>query len=138
VALSQPEAASARSSVSVTSSAPRSEPASRQTLSAQRYVPGFWHKLYPTGDPRAVALFNALPPDPFVVELCERVAEVCGRPNIDFALTVLTRWSEMPDDAPFRLFALARTCGWIAHAMEQIGEGTLIRPRAHYTGELLE
>lgn len=115
-----------------------SELAIRQTLSAQRYVPGFGHKLYPTGDPRAVALFNALPPDPFIDELGEKVAEVCGlRPNIDFALAVLTRWSRMPD-APFRLFALARTCGWIAHAMEKIGEGTLIRPRAHYTGELPE
>jgi citrate synthase len=32
------------------------------------------------------------------------------------------------------LFALGRTVGWIAHAMEQYAVHSLIRPRAAYTG----
>jgi len=37
-------------------------------------------------------------------------------------------------DAPFVLFALARSVGWIAHALEQRQSGSPIRPRARYTG----
>ena len=32
------------------------------------------------------------------------------------------------------LFAISRTAGWIAHALEQQIEDKLIRPRARYTG----
>jgi citrate synthase len=38
-------------------------------------------------------------------------------------------------DAPFALFAVARTAGWLAHAVEQVQTGALIRPRARYVGE---
>ncbi|MBK8035076.1 MAG: hypothetical protein IPK17_37350 [Chloroflexi bacterium] len=49
------------------------------------------------------------------------------------------RWSlarvlALPEDAPLTLFALGRTAGWIAHAVEQYATGELIRPRAVYTG----
>ncbi len=40
----------------------------------------------------------------------------------------------LPAEAPFALFALARTAGWLAHAIEQINTGALIRPRARYVG----
>jgi citrate synthase len=36
------------------------------------------------------------------------------------------------------LFALARSVGWIAHALEQSQAGALIRPRARYIGPDLE
>jgi citrate synthase len=32
------------------------------------------------------------------------------------------------------IFAMARTAGWIAHAIEQLESHALIRPRARYTG----
>lgn len=31
-------------------------------------------------------------------------------------------------------FAMGRTMGWIAHAIEEYASGALIRPRARYTG----
>ena len=37
-------------------------------------------------------------------------------------------------NAPFEIFAAARCTGWIAHALEQIQTGRLIRPRARYIG----
>jgi citrate synthase len=55
-------------------------------------------------------------------------------PNIDFALVALADALGLPEDAPFAVFATARCAGWIAHAVEQLQTGQLIRPRARYTG----
>ena len=40
-----------------------------------------------------------------------------------------------PERAPILIFAMARCVGWLAHALEQIERGELIRPRAHYIGQ---
>ncbi|MFY8142196.1 MAG: citrate/2-methylcitrate synthase, partial [Caulobacter sp.] len=63
------------------------------------------------------------------------VEEITGEAaNIDFLLTALADRFGLPVDAPFALFAVARTAGWLAHAVEQVQTGALIRPRARYTG----
>ncbi|MBZ5620638.1 MAG: hypothetical protein LAQ69_18225 [Acidobacteriia bacterium] len=46
----------------------------------------------------------------------------------------LARTYGLPGHAPLVLFALGRTVGWIAHAIEQYATGESIRPRARYTG----
>jgi citrate synthase len=38
----------------------------------------------------------------------------------------------LPVGAAFTLFAIGRTAGWLAHAIEQRSQATLIRPRARY------
>ena len=38
----------------------------------------------------------------------------------------------LPRGGGLALFAVGRTVGWIAHALEQRGENRLIRPRADY------
>jgi citrate synthase len=69
--------------------------------------------------------------------LRDAVAEASGAlPNIDFALAALTLAARLPQDAPFRIFAIGRSTGWAAHAMEQAATGHLIRPRARYDGVL--
>jgi citrate synthase len=55
-------------------------------------------------------------------------------PNLDLGLAAVTRTNGLPDQAPVLLFALGRTIGWIAHAIEEYASGQLIRPRARYTG----
>ncbi len=97
--------------------------------------PGFGHPLYPDGDARAAALLAAIEPPPALVALRAEVEAATGeRANMDYALTALRQSLRLPAEAPFALFAVARTAGWLAHAIEQIETGALIRPRARYVG----
>jgi len=98
-------------------------------------MPGFDHPLYPDGDPRAAALLTAFEPPPLLADLRTTTETATGLlPNIDFALVTLARTLKLPADAPFILFATARSAGWAAHAIEQLQTGRLIRPRARYVG----
>ena len=68
-------------------------------------------------------------------EIAALGAELLGEPaNIDFALAAMAGHFDLPDDAPLIIFALSRTAGWLAHAIEQVTSGTMIRPRARYIG----
>ncbi|MDO6385040.1 citrate synthase family protein [Uliginosibacterium sp. 31-12] len=108
----------------------------RQALAEQKSVPGFGHRLYPFGDPRARCILAALPVEPMLMRLCEQVEKQFGEyPNLDFALVVLRRSLGLPRHSASILFALGRTVGWLAHALEQRAQHKLIRPRAHYVGE---
>lgn len=98
-------------------------------------LPGFGHQLYPEEDARARALLPRLPPDRTREALIDAMATIGGKqPNIDFALVSLRRCLKLPPGSAFTLFAIGRTVGWIAHALEQQADGKLIRPRARYTG----
>ena len=107
----------------------------REWLSLGRHISGFGHPLYPSGDPRAKALMQQFPLPAEYAELCHIVEQEIGElPNIDFALSALTRVYGLPREAPLILFALGRCVGWLAHALEQVTTGQPIRPRAHYVG----
>ncbi|HTX51640.1 MAG TPA: citrate synthase family protein [Caulobacteraceae bacterium] len=101
----------------------------------RRPVPGFGHALYPDGDPRAEALLAAFETPPALAALRRRVESETGiRANVDFALVAMRQALDLPPEAPFALFAAARTAGWLAHAIEQVETGAVIRPRARYVG----
>jgi citrate synthase len=110
----------------------------RRRLAADGELPGFGHPLYPEGDVRAAAILERiLPGFPRARALVRAVDELTGlAPNIDFALVALRRLLKLPDGAAFGLFALGRSVGWIAHAIEQRETGQLIRPRAVYAGPI--
>jgi citrate synthase len=109
----------------------------RRWLDHDRPLPGFGHQLYPDGDPRAAALLATIDGDDILSSLRDAAFAATGmRPNVDFALAALTRSLRLPSDTPFRLFALGRSIGWVAHAVEQITSGSLIRPRGRYEGPL--
>jgi citrate synthase len=104
-------------------------------------VPGFGHPLYPDGDPRAALLLELAQSSgndrawlPFR-HLIKAGRDLLGEaPNVDLGLAAVARAWRLPDDAPSILFALGRTVGWIAQAMEEYAANRLIRPRARYTG----
>ncbi len=112
-----------------------------RTAAAQRLaqgldVPGFGHPLYPDGDPRAKAIQTASRYSDEMYAIAQAGEQVTGAaPNLDFALVAMARTLGLPSDAPFTLFAVGRTVGWLAHALEQRASGGgLIRPRARYVG----
>jgi citrate synthase len=114
----------------------------RDLLRRGERVPGFGHFVYRGGDPRAAQLLGlieaAAPRSPVLAVAAAVRAEVTGRglpgPNIDFALAVLSRVAGMIDGAGEAIFAVARSAGWSAHAMEEYVRATPLRPRAVYVG----
>ncbi|MCY1143483.1 citrate synthase family protein [Actinoplanes sp. Pm04-4] len=100
-------------------------------------IPGFGHRLYPDGDPRATALLDIMG-DTRARSAAERLAEIMRtrsglRPNIDIALAALTLEYDMPAEAGETVFAIARTAGWIAHALEEYNDRPLrFRPSGEY------
>jgi len=98
-------------------------------------IPGFGHPLYPAGDPRARALLDAFTPPPaFEAVRVAAEAQTGEIANVDYALTALTVALALPSNAAFLMFAVGRCAGWLAHALEQLQTGRLIRPRARYVG----
>jgi citrate synthase len=105
-------------------------------------VPGFGHFVYRGGDPRAGLLLamvsSAVPASPRLAVVDSVLAEMHRRslpePNIDFALAVLASCAGMIRGAGEVIFAVARTAGWLAHALEEYAARTPLRPRAVYTG----
>ncbi len=105
-------------------------------------IPGFGHFVYQTGDPRAVLLLGILrqaAPGSERLAVAEAVvAEMRRRalpaPNIEFALAALAGVAGMIPGAGEAVFAVARTAGWLAHALEEYARSVPIRPRGVYTG----
>ncbi len=123
---------------------PQFESESRDAARLERWlddrrarIPGFGHALYPDGDPRAQALLARLPRQSARDRLVQAVQRRSGQaPNLDYALTALTRELAAPPGAAFALLAIGRSVGWLAHVFEQQALGMLIRPRAAYVGAL--
>jgi citrate synthase len=110
------------------------EPPVQRWIGKQPFVPGFGHPLYPEGDPRAAWILGSLPEPTRRPAVLQAVAAQTGEaPSLDYALVALRRHLRLPRGSAFVLFALGRTAGWIAHALEQRGMG-MIRPRAAYVG----
>jgi citrate synthase len=111
----------------------------RERVALGEIFPGFGHMIYRDGDPRAVSLFGALIKTGIdkrlAVEIPERIKEATGAfANNDYALAVMRRALDMPAGSETAMFAIGRTAGWIAHAIEQLESKKLIRPRARYVG----
>ncbi len=108
-------------------------------------VPGFGHRVYKVDDARARVLRG----------MAKSMAEATGRArlfevaerlydamkartslpvNVDFFSAVVYDALGIPPDFCTSIFAVGRTAGWCAHALEQFADNRLIRPRADYIG----
>ena len=111
------------------------EAAVRSYLRQGRALPCFGHRLYSNGDVRVEPLLAAFEVPQVFGAVARAAEQLTGeKPNIDFGLAAMTVAFDLPHDAPLQLFALARSVGWLAHALEQVETGALIRPRARYIG----
>ncbi len=105
-------------------------------------IPGLGHFVYQTGDPRAVLLLDliaAAAPESGRLAVAQAVLAEARRralpaPNIEFALAVLATVTGMIPGGGEAVFAVARTAGWLAHALEEYARATPIRPRGVYSG----
>jgi citrate synthase len=105
-------------------------------------VPGFGHFVYSGADPRATMLLDlvrrAAPKSgPLAVAdavLAEVRQKSLPEPSIDFAIATLARVAGMVTGAGEVIFAVARSAGWVAHALEAYASDRPLRPRAVYTG----
>ncbi|WP_307217788.1 citrate synthase [Microbacterium sp. SORGH_AS_0888] len=104
-------------------------------------LPGFGHFLYTGIDARADVLLTMLREVPdarptieavdALAAEAERVARL--RPNVDLALAAIVTAFDLPADAGTALFAIARSAGWIAHAVDEYRRPPLrLRPQGRY------
>jgi citrate synthase len=105
-------------------------------------IPGVGHAVYKDGDGRAELIFDLLraaaPGHPRLAvadavrgELADR-----GLPalNVDFAMATFAAVAGMVPGSAQAVFAIARTAGWLAHALEEYARKSPPRPRAVYVG----
>ncbi len=98
---------------------------------------GFGHPLYPAGDPRALPLLAAARGTSSkrartLLAIVDATTEAA--PSVDVGMAALIAALGVSPAAGSGLFAVARSAGWLAHALEQRAAGFLLRPRARYTG----
>jgi citrate synthase len=126
-------------------SSDRAEAWVRGALANKVRIMGFGHRVYKTGDPRAV----------FLKDLCRELAAETGHddmeqmaqvietivtsekklpPNLDWPSARLYYYLGLPVELYTPLFVVSRVVGWSAHVIEQLDNNRLIRPRARYTG----
>jgi citrate synthase len=117
----------------------------RAALAQKRRIMGFGHRVYKTGDPRAVILRD------YCRQLAERrgdveledIADTIERivrqekglpPNLDWPSARLYHYLGLEIELYTPLFVASRVVGWAAHVIEQAENNRLIRPRSRYTG----
>jgi citrate synthase len=119
-----------------------------RTLADRGRLFGFGHPTYRVEDPRATLLRGfareVAAPDRYA--LAQRFEEVAlerlararpGQPlhtNVDFYGAVLLEAVGLPRELFTPTFAIARTAGWSAHALEQVAQNRLVRPPERYLG----
>jgi citrate synthase len=124
---------------------------------------GFGHRVYKTWDPRAKILREIsrdLWSNPDIVEkipdlqheehkgAIDNIFEMTELltdfmintkkiyPNVDLYSAGALHALGVPTALFTPLFAASRSAGWVAHAIEQLSDNKLIRPRLRYAGEL--
>jgi citrate synthase len=116
-------------------------------LAAGRRMMGFGHAVYRDRDPRSDLLREiALG---LGGDLVDRAVDVEGRvvsalrrakpdralpSNVEFFAGVVMAAAGLPRSMFTPTFAVSRTVGWCAHAVEQAAQGKLIRPSSRYVG----
>jgi 2-methylcitrate synthase len=119
-----------------------------EAMSQKTKISGFGHRVYKTMDPRAAILreharaVTRRAGTEHWLETAERIevvmAEKYGQrgiwPNVDFFSGVVMASMNIETAMFTPIFAVGRSAGWTAHAMEQRVENRIYRPRFIYVG----
>jgi len=111
-------------------------------------IPGFGHRTYRVEDPRSVVLHRlartvARADRLRLAEETEAAArDALGRthpgrglfPNVDYYGALVLEGVGLAPEWFTPTFAVARSVGWVAHALEQAGRNRLIQPEFEYDG----
>jgi citrate synthase len=133
--------------------ADRAEEVLRDKLVRGERLMGFGHRVYRVRDPRADVLAAAAERfydrggDRELYELVRTVEATALRllkehkpdrrleTNVEFYTALLLHGLGLPTDLFTPTFAVGRVAGWVAHGLEQLAHGRLIRPQSEYVGE---
>ena len=109
--------------------------AAQRRMEAAGAIPGFGGDLFPHGDPRAEALL-ALAELPGDLTAVIREAEAASGQRTGFtaALAIMARRLDLPRDGASDVLLIGRLTGLMAHALDQIIDGSPIRARLRYVG----
>jgi citrate synthase len=125
------------------------EPWLEAKLRSGERLMGFGHRVFHGNDPRAEAMrrsMQAMGPDAGRLEFADRLEKAVavaiervkpGRalpPNVEIMAALLLDAVGIPRDAFTLVFAVGRSAGWLAHAMEQQKTGRMFRPTSAYVG----
>jgi citrate synthase len=125
------------------------EPWLEARLRSGERLMGFGHRVFQGNDPRAEAMrgsLRAMGPDAGRLEFADRLEQAVaaaiervkpGRtlpPNVEIMAALLLDAVGIPREAFTLVFAVGRSAGWLAHAMEQRRTGRMIRPASAYVG----
>jgi citrate synthase len=141
-------------------------PWAKKKLGKREKIMGFGHRVYKTWDPRARILrelskkfwekkdkgeiIDKIPDVEHnlehgkidnIFEMTEILTNFMIKtkniyPNVDLYSAGLLHVLGIPTASFTPLFAASRSAGWTAHAIEQLSDNKLIRPRLRYIGEL--
>ena len=139
-------------------------PWAEKKLEKKEKIMGFGHRVYKTWDPRAYIMRDLAKKfyeaykkgerpdtitetghdhehDDFIFEMTEVLTDYMIKtkniyPNVDLYSAGLLHSLGIPMALYTPLFAAARSVGWVSHAIEQLSDNKLIRPRLKYIGEL--
>jgi citrate synthase len=116
-----------------------------EALASRRKLPGFGHRVYRAGDPRATQLRTmaeklgvASGDDRWFrigTAAEQRMREARGIiANVDYFAAPVLYHLGFPLNVFTNVIASTRIVGWSAHILEQYAKNRLIRPRALYVG----
>jgi citrate synthase len=115
-------------------------PVIRGRLERGETVPGFGHQTFPDVDPRAETLLGMLDAAAKQTKDWTRASRLIAaadelldeRPTFEFALASVSHAMSLPVEAPSVILAIGRSIGWIAHTIEEYGNGQVEAPPTRY------
>jgi len=139
-------------------------PWAEKKFKLKQKIMGFGHRVYKTWDPRAIIMRDLAKKfydaykngermdiitetghnhihDDFIFEMTEILSDFVIKtkkiyPNVDLYSAGLLHSLGIPMALYTPLFAAARSVGWVAHAIEQLADNKMLRPRLKYMGNL--